>query len=310
MPVEMLVAAISGGKLHSEQRPDPVPGEGQILIRVRASGINGADIAQRAGRYPAPRDAPQDVPGLECAGEVAAVGPNAFRFAVGDRVMALLGGGGHAELAVVHERLALPVPEALDWPGAGGFVEVFATAHDALFTQGGLAPGDRLLVNGAAGGVGLAAVQLGVSLGARVTANARHSHDRLRALGAETDIASGYDVILELVGGELLQGDLELLGTGGRLLVIGTSAGSRAEVDFGALMRIRGRINASTLRARPLEEKALVVRRLEQSVLPLVEAGRVGVPVDATFPLTEAEAAYDAFAAGGKFGKLVLTVQG
>jgi NADPH:quinone reductase-like Zn-dependent oxidoreductase len=310
MPVEMLVAAISGGKLHSEQRPDPVPGEGQILIRVRASGINGADIAQRAGRYPAPRDAPQDVPGLECAGEVAAVGPNAFRFAVGDRVMALLGGGGHAELAVVHERLALPVPEALDWPGAGGFVEVFATAHDALFTQGGLAPGDRLLVNGAAGGVGLAAVQLGVSLGARVTANARHSHDRLRALGAETDIASGYDVILELVGGELLQGDLELLGTGGRLLVIGTSAGSRAEVDFGALMRIRGRINASTLRARPLEEKALVVRRLEQSVLPLVEAGRVGVPVDSTFPLTDAEAAYDAFAAGGKFGKLVLTVQG
>ena len=159
----MRVAAISGGKLRSEERPDPVPGEGQILIRVRASGINGADLAQRAGRYPPPRDAPQDVPGLECAGEVQAIGPNAFRFAVGDRVMALLGGGGHAELAVVHERLALPVPEVLDWPAAGGFVEVFATAHDALFTQAGLAPGERLLVNGAAGGVGVAAVQLGVA---------------------------------------------------------------------------------------------------------------------------------------------------
>jgi NADPH:quinone reductase-like Zn-dependent oxidoreductase len=308
MPVEMLVAAISGGRLRSEQRPDLVPGEGQILIRVRASGINGADLAQRAGRYPPPRDAPQDVPGLECAGEVAAVGPNAFRFAAGDRVMALLGGGGHAEQAVVHERLALPVPEALDWPAAGGFVEVFATAHDALFTQGGLAPGERLLVNGAAGGVGLAAVQLGVSLGARVTANARHNHDRLRALGADTDVVGAYDVILELVGGELLERDPELLATGGRLLVIGTSAGWRAEVDFGALMRVRGRIHASTLRARPLEEKALVVRRLERNVLPLVEAGRVGVPVDRTFPLDQAEAAYDAFAAGGKFGKLVLTV--
>ena len=305
----MRVAAISGGKLYSEERPDPVPGEGQILIRVRASGINGADLAQRAGRYPPPRDAPQDVPGLECAGEVAASGPNAFRFAVGDRVMALLGGGGHAELAVVHERLALPVPEVLDWPAAGGFVEVFATAHDALFTQAGLAPGERLLVNGAAGGVGLAAVQLGVSLGARVTANARHGHERLRSLGAETEVEGPYDVILELVGGDLLQRDLELLGTGGRLLVIGTSAGARADVDFGALLRTRGRIHASTLRARPLEEKALVVQRLERHVLPLLAAGRVAVPVDRTFPLADAEAAYDAFAAGGKFGKLILAME-
>ena len=302
----MRVAAISDGKLHSVERPDPVPGEGQILIRVQASGINGADLHQRAGRYPAPPDAPQDVPGLECAGEVVAVGPNAFRYAVGDRVMALLGGGGHAELAVVHERLALRVPDALDWPAAGGFVEVYATAHDALFTQGGLGPGERLLVNGAAGGVGLAAVQLGVSLGARVTANARHSHERLRELGADTVVEGPYDVILELVGGDLLQGDTALLGLGGRLLVIGSSAGARAEIDFGLLMRIRGRIHSSTLRSRPIEEKALVVQRLERYVLPLVVAGRVGVPVERTFPLADAEAAYDAFAAGGKFGKLVL----
>jgi NADPH:quinone reductase len=304
----MRVAAISNGELQVEERANPVPGEGQILIRVRAAGINGADLHQRAGHYPAPPDAPQDVPGLECAGEVAAVGPNAFRFQVGDRVLALLGGGGHAELAIAHERVALPVPETLDWPAAGGFTEVFATAHDALFTQAGLAPGERLLINGAAGGVGVAAVQLGVSLGARVTANARHGQERLRELGADTDVAGLYDVILELVGGELLQQDVPLLASGGRLSVIGTGAGARAEVDFGALMRKRGRIHASTLRARPLEEKAAVVQRLERHVLPLVAAGRVGVPVDRTFPLAEAEAAYNAFTAGGKFGKLVLVM--
>src|SRR5271154_2008452 len=131
----MRVAAISDGELRIEERDDPLPGEGQILIRVRAAGINGADLHQRAGHYPAPPDAPQDVPGLECAGEVAAVGPNAFRFQAGDRVLALLGGGGHAELALAHERVALAVPEGLDWPAAGGLTEVFATAHDALFTQ-------------------------------------------------------------------------------------------------------------------------------------------------------------------------------
>ena len=166
--------------------------------------------------------------------------------------------------------------------------------------------GERLLVNGAAGGVGVAAVQLGVALGARVTANARHGHERLRSLGAETEVEGLYDVILDLVGGEFLPRDVELLATGGRLMVIGTGGGSRAEIDFGVLMRKRGRIQSSTLRARPLEEKAMVMQRLERHVLPLAAAGRVGVPVDRTFPLEDAEAAYDAFAAGGKFGKLVL----
>lgn len=302
----MQAAVVEDGALVVEERPDPVAGEGQILIRVRAAGVNGADLHQRAGRYPAPPDAPADIPGLECAGEVVAVGPNAFRFSPGDRVMALLGGGGHAELAVVHERLALPVPEELDWPAAGGFVEVYSTAHDALFAQAGLAPGERLLVNGAAGGVGLAAVQLGVALGARVTASARHSEDRLHALGADTVVEGAYDVILELVGGDLLAQDPERLATSGRLVVIGVGAGSRVEVDFGVLMRCRGRIYASTLRARPLEDKAAVVRRLERHVLPLVAQGRLTVPVERTFPLADAQAAYDAFAAGRKFGKLVL----
>jgi NADPH:quinone reductase-like Zn-dependent oxidoreductase len=227
-------------------------------------------------------------------------------FHEGDSVMALLGGGGHAELATVHERHAVLVPDALDAAQAGGFMEVFATAHDALFAQAGLAPGERLLVNGAAGGVGVAAVQLGVSAGARVTSFARHSLDRLEALGADTSPSGEYDVILELVGGDLFAGDLERLALGGRLVLIGMGAGSRVTLELGYLMRKRGRIHSSSLRTRELEEKALVVQRLRRHVVPLVEQGRITVPVDRTFPLDEAEAAYDAFASGGKFGKVVL----
>lgn len=306
MPYVMRAAVISDGHLVIEERPDPVPGDGEVLIRIAGAGINGADLSQRAGGYPAPPGWPPDVPGLECAGTVAAVGAGVLGFAVGDRAMGLLGGGGQAELAAMHERHALRVPDALDDAQAGGFMEVFATAHDALFAQAALAHGERLLVNGAAGGVGLAGVQLGVAAGARVTATARHSRDRLEALGADTMVEGAYDVILELVGGDNLVDDVDRLAVGGRLVVIGTGAGSRATLDLRRLMAKRGRIHGSSLRTRPLEEKALVVQRLGRHVLPLVEAGRVTVPVERTFPLAEAEEAYEAFAAGGKFGKLVL----
>ncbi len=167
--------------LSVEDHPDPEPGTGEVLVRVRAAGLNGADMLQRKGLYPAPPGAPQDIPGLELAGEVAALGPGASRFAEGDRVMAVVAGGGQAELATVHERAAMPVPDALDWPAAGGFPEVFTTAHDALFTQAGLAPGEHLLVHGAAGGVGTAAVQIARAAGARVTATVRR--EELRAGG-------------------------------------------------------------------------------------------------------------------------------
>src|SRR3954463_8201438 len=169
----MRAAVVVAGRLEIEERPDPVPRDGEILIRVRAAGINGADVLQRLGRYPPPPGAPPDIPGLECAGETES----------GARVMALLPGGGHAEFAAVHESHVLPVPDDLHWSQAGGFVEVFATAHDALFTQAGLSAGERLLVNGAAGGVGVAAVQLGVAAGAAVTATARHHHEELLELG-------------------------------------------------------------------------------------------------------------------------------
>jgi NADPH:quinone reductase-like Zn-dependent oxidoreductase len=185
-------------------------------------------------------------------------------------------------------------------------MEAFATAHDALFTQAQLQPGERLLVNGAAGGVGTAAVQLGVAAGAEVTGTARAHADRVAALGASTEPGGAYDVILELVGGEHLGSDLVRLATGGRLAVIGTGAGARAEVDFGLVMARRARIHGSTLRARSGDEKAAVVARLREHVLPLLAAGRVVVPVEATFPLERAADAYAAFERGGKFGKLVL----
>jgi NADPH:quinone reductase len=294
----MRAAVIAEGRLELQDRLDPVPNEGEILIRVRAAGINGADLAQRAGRYPPPPGAPVDVPGLECAGETED----------GRRVMALLPGGGHAELAVAHHTHVLPVPDGVDWPQAGGFVEVFATAHDALFTQAELRRGERLLVNGAAGGVGVAAVQLGLQAGAQVTGTVRHHREEIEALGADTEPSGAYDVVLELVGGRNLTENLERLAPRGRIAVIGTGAGALAEVNFGLLMRKRGRIHGSMLRGRSSEEKADVIRRLGAHALPLLAAGRLTVPVHETFPLEQAQEAYDRFASGGKFGKLVLSV--
>jgi NADPH:quinone reductase-like Zn-dependent oxidoreductase len=285
-----------------------------VLVRVRAAGLNGADMMQRRGLYPAPPGAPPDIPGLELAGEVAALGPEARRFSAGERVMGIVGGGGQAELAVVHERVLMPVPDALSWPEAGGVPEVFTTAHDAVFTQAQLAPGEHLLVHGGAGGVGTAAIQLGVLAGARVTATVRNGDLRgdVANLGAEVidpqEFAESgpYNVILELVGAPNLADNVNSLATGGRIVVIGITAGASGQLHLGALMFKRGRIYASTLRARPLEEKALTARGMERSVLPLLASGKACVPVAARYPLEQAEEAYERFAAGGKFGKIVL----
>jgi NADPH2:quinone reductase len=300
-----------------DERPDPVPGAGEVLVRVRAAGLNGADMMQRRGLYPAPAGSPQDIPGLELAGEVAALGPGAERFAAGDRVMAIVGGGGQAELAVVHERQLMAIPPELDWPAAGGLPEVFTTAHDALFAQAALRPGERLLVQGGAGGVGTAAIQLARAAGARVSATVRHEQLRagVAALGASAIEPEGFaergpfDVVLELVGAPNLPGDLAALALGGRIVVIGVSAGAKAELDLLALMGKRARIHGSTLRARPLEEKALAARRLEREVLPSFASGVLRVPVAESFALKDAPAAYERFAAGGKLGKIVLSVQ-
>src|SRR5437763_1084261 len=304
-----------GGELVVAEHPDPQPGAGEVLVRVRAAGFNGADMLQRRGGYPAPPGSPPDIPGLELAGEVAAVGAGARRFAEGDRVMAIVGGGGQAELAVVHERQLMPVPELLEWPAAGAVPEVFTTAHDAIFTQARLRPGERLLVHGAAGGVGTAAVQLGAATGAHVTATVRDAdlRDSVAALGADAVLDpegfeehGPFDVVLELVGAPNLPADLQALATHGRIVVIGVGAGFKAEVNLLALMGKRGTLRASTLRARPLEEKALTARAMEREVLPLFAAGRLKVPLSETFRLDEAERAYGRFAEGGKLGKIVL----
>ena len=311
----MRAVTVSDGNLLIEDHPDPEPGQNQVLVRVHGAGLNGADMLQRRGAYPAPPGEPQDIPGLELAGEVTALGPGASRFAEGDRVMAVVGGGGQAELAVVHERAAMPVPGDLDWAQAGGLPEVFTTAHDAVFTQAGLRPGERLLVHGAAGGVGTAAVQLGRAVGARVTASVRREElrDEVERLGAQVIGPEGFaehgpfDVILELVGAGNLEENLAALASRGRVAVIGVGgSGPVAEINLLTLMQKRARIHGSVLRSRPLEEKAIAARLVETEVLPHFESGALRVPVAETFPLTDAEQAYDRFTAGGKLGKIVL----
>ncbi|HWJ50094.1 MAG TPA: NAD(P)H-quinone oxidoreductase [Solirubrobacteraceae bacterium] len=311
----MRAVTIRDKEIVIEEHPDPVPGTGEVLVRVRAAGLNGADMMQRRGLYPAPPGSPPNIPGLELAGEVVELGPGAQRFAEGDRVMAIVGGGGQAELAVVHERQLMPVPGVLDWSAAGGLPEVFTTAHDAVFTQTQLRPGEHLLVHGGAGGVGTAAIQLARATGARVTATVRSEERRAQVgeLGATVVAPDGFaehglfDVILELVGAPNLGENLQALATGGRIAVIGVSAGAKGELNLLALMGKRASIHGSTLRARPLEEKATAARLLEREVLPLFETGALRVPIAATFPLDDAAAAYELFAAGGKLGKVVLT---
>ncbi len=311
----MHAVVIRDGRLWWEERADPVPGDTELLVAVKAAGINGADISQRAGGYPAPAGWPQDIPGMEMAGEVVGVGRQVTLFAPGDRVMAVVGGGAQATLAYVDESHALPVPDALSWPEAGGFPEVFSTAYDALFTQAGLQTGERVLVSGAAGGVGTAGVQLAAAAGATVTATVRDASRReeVAALGASVVVEPGregeggpYDVVLELVGAPSLAGVLPHVATGARVVVIGVGGGAQMDLSLFTLMIRRARIGGSTLRARSRREKGNVAAAVAAHVMPLLAAGRVRVPVCDTFPLSEAQAAYDRFVAGAKLGKLVL----
>lgn len=311
----MRAVTIRSGEIHIDERPDPVPGLGEVVVQVAAAGINGADLLQVRGAYPAPPGSPADIPGLELAGTVVQVGDGVTRFALGDRVMGIVGGGGQAQLATVHERQLMPVPAGLEVSDAGGFAETFTTAHDAVIAQAGLRPGERLLVHGGAGGVGTAAIQLASAIGATVVATSRHAKfdSELEALGAEVVTRPGehagfgpFDVVLELIGGTNLGDDVKALATGGRIAIVGVGGGIKAELNLLALMNVRGRILGSTLRSRPLEEKALAARGVEREVLPLVERGLLRVPVDRRFPLDEAADAYAHFQAGGKLGKVLI----
>jgi NADPH:quinone reductase len=311
----MRACVIANQTVHVETRPDPVAGLGEVLVRIHAAGLNGADLSQVKGFYAAPLGWAADIPGLEFAGEVVALGPSTSRFAVGDRVMGIAGGGGQAEMIAINERLVMPVPASLSWEEAGGLPETFTTAYDAIFTQGDLRMHDRLLVNGGAGGVGTSAIQLARAAGAEVFTTIRRAElaSKVNELGATVipmeDIAAHgpFDVVLELVGGPNIAADLGALAVGGRICIIGVGGGGKGELDAMQLMIKRARIHGSTLRARPMEEKAIIARLMEKRVLPDFETGKLRVPVDTTFPLANIAEAYAYFAEGGKVGKIVVT---
>jgi NADPH2:quinone reductase len=314
--------------LEVAQAPDPAPGPEEVLVRVRAAGVNRADLLQRQGRYPPPGPAPAvEIPGLEFAGEVVAAGPRVQRHRPGDRVFGLLAGGGYAELVAVHERLAMPTPPALTDEEAAAVPEAYLTAWDALFAQAGLRAGEVVLVHAVGSGVGIAALQLALGAGATVFGTSRSEDKCRRAMelgaalavflpGGEGDFAGPIlraggrppDVILDLVGGAYLERNLQALAPLGRLVVLSTVAGARAPIDLGLLMRRRLRILGSTLRARAPEEKMALVAAFERLVLPQLAAGRLRPVLARVLPWTEAAEAHRCLEADAVFGKVVLRV--
>jgi NADPH:quinone reductase len=314
----MRAIVLHGEELRLEERPDPVPGSSEVVVAQPYAALNPADLLQRAGRYPAPPGAPKDVPGLEVCGTVVACGDAVLGWKAGDRVFGLVGGGGLADRVAVHERHVVAVPDRLDEREAAAAPEAFATAHDAIVTQAGLAAGDVLLVNGASGGVGTAAVQIGRLVGARVIASARSdgARARLAELGAEAVVpdeahgrardAGGADVVLELVGSPNLAADLESLATKGRVVVVGTGAGDEAPLALRTLMSRRARILGTVLRARPLEEKAAAMQAFGHQIVPALADGRLRGFVDRVFPVAQVDDAFAYMAEPGKFGKVLL----
>jgi putative PIG3 family NAD(P)H quinone oxidoreductase len=307
--------------------PDPRPARGEVLVRVRAAALNRADLLQRRGLYPPPPGVREDVPGLELAGEVVEVGEGVTAVKEGDRVMAIASGEGQAELALAHERMLVPVPERLSFAEAGAAMEAFVTAHDALFTLGGLRPGWPVLVHAAGSGVGTAAVQLARAAGATVLGTSRTPDklERARPLGLDHGIAVGKDeprfaeevrrltggegapLVLDFVGAAYAAENLAALAPGGRLVVIGTMGGPKAQLDLSLLMRKRAEVVGTVLRPRPLEEKIRATRLFAKDVLPLFAAGKVKAVVDAELPLERAREAHERMERNDSFGKLVLS---
>lgn len=301
-----------------EDRPDPVPGDHEVLIAARFAGVNWADVAQRAGHYPAPPGSPADIPGLEVAGLVQAAGREVRAWQAGDRVFGIVGGGGLADRVVAHERHLAAVPDGLGEDTAAAVPEAYITAHDAIFTRCGLELGEVLLVTGANGAVGSAAVALGLAAGARVVASVRSAGagDALAAAGAivtgpdkvagELAALDGAGVVLELVGAQNLEADFAVLAMKGRIVVVGTPAGADGAISLRALMGKRASVYGTMLRARPLEEKAAAVQAFARSVVPLLAAGQALPRIDRVFPAAEAAAAFDYLVRPGKSGKVLL----
>lgn len=299
----------------------------RVRVRVRAVGLNRADILQRMGRYPAPPGYPQDIPGIEFAGEVSEVGDEVRRWKVGDRVFGIIGGGGQAQYVTVHESALAPIPPNLDWAEAAAVPEVFMTAHDALFTQCGLQLGERVLIHAAGSGVGTSAIQLVRSAGAIAYGTSRTADklEKAKEFGlTEAVVAtdpmifaeavkrwtngSGVEVVLDLVGAAYLKANLDSLASKGRLIFVGTTSGSKAEIDFSIAMSKRLRIMGTALRTRSLEEKATATRLFTQHVVPLLASGAVRPVIDKVFQMDDVRAAHQRIESNESFGKVVLTI--
>jgi NADPH2:quinone reductase len=318
--VKAVTFAGTGGNevVRFAERPDPVPGDHEVVVAARFAGVNWADVAQRMGNYPPPPGAPADIPGLETAGVVAAVGAAVRAWHVGDRVFGIVGGGGLADRVVVHERHIAAIPANLADDIAAAVPEAYITAHDAVFTRSGLQLGEVLLVNGANGAVGSAGVRLGLAAGARVVANVRSpgSAAALAEHGAlvvspetaleQVSALGGADVVLELVGAPNLDFDFDAIAPKGRIVIVGHSAGEAAGISLRRLMGKRARLDGTVLRARPLEEKAAAVQSFARSVLPLLAAGQVAPVIDRVFKAADAADAFDYLARPGKSGKILL----
>jgi putative PIG3 family NAD(P)H quinone oxidoreductase len=329
LPSRMTAIAIRapGGPevLVPEERPLPVPGQGEILVKVAAAGVNRPDVMQRQGLYPPPKGAP-DIPGLEIAGEAAALGAGVTRWKIGDKVMALVVGGGYADYCLAHEGHALPVPSPLSMVEAAAVPETFFTVWHNVFERGALKSGETLLVHGGTSGIGTAAIQLAKAFGAKVftTAGSAEKCAFCRKLGADLAInyktedfvaaikdasgGKGADVILDIIGGGYIERNYEAAAVEGRIVQIAFQGSAKAEVNFMRLMLKRLHHTGSTLRSRSVADKAAMARAIEAKVLPLMAQGRVKPVIDSTFPLTQAAAAHVRIESGAHIGKIVLTL--
>lgn len=310
--------------LEVQERPKPEPGVGQIRVRVHASALNRADLLQRMGNYPVPPGYPADISGMEYAGEVDALGPAATLWKAGDRVMGIIGGAGHAEYLCLHEREAIPMPRSMSWEDAAAIPEAFLTAYDALFIRVDLRAGETVLIHAVGSGVGTAALQLARVAGARVVGTARSAGklERAKKLGldvpvdasrgdwaAQVDAAIGTErvqALIDLVGGNYLEGSLRVLAMRGRMVVVGLTAGATAQFNMGVLLRKRLSIVGTVLRARPLEEKIALARTVAERVVPLFDTGKLKPVVDRVMPFAQIRAAHELMESNETFGKIVL----
>jgi len=314
--------------LEVRQAAPPAPAPDEVLVRVRASALNRADLLQRQGRYPAPAGAPRDIPGIEFAGEIAEVGARVTAWRVGDRVFGLTGGGAHAEYLIAQERTVARIPSSLGWADAAAVPEAFITAYDALVTHGGLQPGETVLIHAVGSGVGLAAAQLVRAAGATALGTSRTATkiERARAYGLTEGLVlsstidslpewvrvhtggRGVDVVLELVGGHYVPASLTSLCMKGRLMLVGMMAGAEIPIDLSVILRQRIKLIGTVLRARPLEEKIAATQTFARHVVPLLERGLVAPVIDSVFPLDQIAAAHARMEGNEAFGKVVLEV--